>query len=83
MGTRHVRTLYDIAISGHHLKALCQCCGHKKIFDGNRLWWLYQRKGWDTSIKAIAAHLRGSECGGKGIVTSMTFEEPIGPQPEP
>jgi ribosomal protein S27E len=81
MGTRHVRTLYDIAISGHHLRALCQGCGHTKVFDGNRLWWLYQRKGWDTAINAIAIHLRCSECGGKTIVTRMTLEEPTGPQP--
>lgn len=81
MGTRHIRTLYDIHLAGNHVKVACDQCRHTKIFDAGRLWWLFQRKGWSISLQAVPEHLRCSQYRGKCVAVTMTFEEPTGIQP--
>ena len=81
MSHRHIKTLYDVAVTGQHLKASCLACQHEKIFDAGRLWWLYQRRGWSDKLTGVARHLRCASCGGKNIRVTNTLEKPTGIQP--
>jgi hypothetical protein len=81
MGTRHLRTLYEIHLAGNTVKAVCEECRHAKVFDAGRLWWLFHNRGWDQSLTALGEHLKCSECRGKKIEVRMSFDKPTGIQP--
>jgi hypothetical protein len=54
-------SLAELAVMQYNLRATCRC-GHTEVIDGIALWWLFERKGRDQSLRKVGQHLICARC---------------------
>lgn len=54
-------SLAELAVMQQNLRATCRC-GHSQIIDGIALWWLFERKGRNQSLRAVGKYLVCARC---------------------
>ena len=69
-------TLFECAAFHRTLKVHCPGCGHEAIFHGAALWWLFHRKHWSGHLADVAARLRCTSCGRRGVPVRLSREAP-------
>ena len=60
-GDMDASCLAELAVMQYNLRATC-ICGHSKVIDGVALWWLFERKSRDQSLKAVGKYLICARC---------------------
>ena len=85
---RPYRYITDCALFHENIRVRCRRCGRSKIFSGYALWWLFERKRWDDSLKIAGRRFRCSNLrcasaarGRLGVELTVTRDDPTGPQP--
>lgn len=66
---RRLRTLEQCALHKRTLRLSCTRCDHVRVIDAVCLWWLFNRRGWDDGLDAVAGHLRCARCHDDGTTT--------------
>ncbi|OYY90817.1 MAG: hypothetical protein B7Y45_06425 [Sphingomonas sp. 28-66-16] len=61
-GGQHPTSLFEAAAFQYSLEVRCPTCRHRVVFDAHALWWLFERKGWDARLSAVAKRLRCLPC---------------------
>jgi len=59
---RRLRTLEQCALYKRTLRLTCPRCGHVRVLDAVCLWWMFNRRGWDDGLPAVAARLCCAGC---------------------
>lgn len=85
---RRLRTLEQCALHKRTLRLSCPRCDHRSVLDAVCLWWLFNRRGWDDGLNAVAIRLRCARCRDRGTTTrpriTVGREPPTGePLPYP
>ena len=69
-GCRLPETLFEAAAWHFSVVANCHRCRAQGVFDAPSLWWLFERKHWDTSFSGAARRLKCKACGGRALISS-------------
>jgi hypothetical protein len=48
-----LRDLFDAAVRGRTVRLTCAKCGHTAVLSSHALWWLFRRKGWADTFRAV------------------------------
>ncbi|HEY1124752.1 MAG TPA: hypothetical protein VGE65_03900 [Sphingobium sp.] len=64
-GLRHPSNFLDAAAWGYSIRVDCGRCSHMAIFDAPKLWWHFQRKGWEDTRWAAGVHFFCTKCAAK------------------
>jgi hypothetical protein len=64
-GCRVPQTSFEAAAWRYSIVADCKACRARGVFHAAALWWLFERKGCDTMLGAVARRLRCRACGGR------------------
>jgi hypothetical protein len=75
-GSRLPTTLFECAAWHLSVVAICRRCARETIFDPHALWWLFQRKSWDQTIRGATRRFRCSKCGAGAFLTWARSKEP-------
>ena len=59
---RDLHGLFHHALFHWNIAVTCLRCGHIRIFAGQQLWWLFERKGWDDRIGEVGKKLHCGAC---------------------
>lgn len=57
-----LRDLFDAAVRHSCIRLSCRTCGHTRIFDPHGLWWLFQQRGWTSSLQDVPKRFWCSQC---------------------
>ncbi|HEY0629535.1 MAG TPA: hypothetical protein VGD23_09410 [Sphingomicrobium sp.] len=86
---RAYRHITDCALFHANVRVTCRRCRSAKIFSGYALWWLFERKRWDDSLRTAGRRFRCTNCsynrvgrqGRAAVELTVTDEQPTGAQP--
>lgn len=85
---RPYRHITDCALFHENVRVQCRRCRAEKIFSGYALWWLFEKRGWDDSLRSARRRFRCVRCsydpknrGRAAVELSLTRDEATGPQP--
>ena len=71
---RKLRTLEQCALYRRTIEVMCRRCSRIKRFDAVALWWLFQRRGWDGSLRDAAKRFRCSSCPRTGFSDAIRLQ---------
>lgn len=63
---RRLRTLEECALHKRTIRLTCPECGNLRILDAVALWWMFLRRGWDMTLRAVSRRLCCSVCWAAG-----------------
>ncbi|WP_157216078.1 hypothetical protein [Flavisphingomonas formosensis] len=77
--------IQHVALYRKNLRLTCPRCGVSKIHNGAHLWWLFQQKRWDDSMRVVPLRFRCGNCfqQGHGRIrpkVEIVEEDETGPQ---
>lgn len=61
-GTREATSLFEAAAWHKSVKLTCGRCRHSITFNAHGLWWLFERKGWESNLRHVALRLYCKQC---------------------
>lgn len=67
------RDLFEAAARQRVLVVACRPCGHSFRFDPHELWWHFERKGWDQSLRSIGWRFRCTGCGRRRVSIKLDY----------
>lgn len=75
--TNPIRELFDATLQHYAIRFTCRRCRNKAVFHAAGLWHMFEKKGWNGSLRDTPRRLRCTKCGDRRPRLELVTNEAI------